>query len=155
MIPPLLFAGVFVTEKKSNIFNSLFCKQCALVSNSSVLPSEFTYMIGERIQSMAFNESDAIKTKTAPDVTKAHGHGKISVRMIQFCTNSVTHPLTLIFQNCIAAGIFATQWEKGNIVCIHKKNEKKKSINRSSRPVVFLGKGVLEICNKFTEEHPC
>ena len=90
LIPPLLFAGVFVTDfqKKSNIFNSLFCKQCALVSNSSVLPSEFTYMIGERIQSMAFNESDAIKTKTAPDVTKAHGHGKISVRMIKFCTNS-------------------------------------------------------------------
>ena len=130
VIPPLLFAGVFVTDfqKKSNIFNSLFCKQCALVSNSSVLPSEFTYMIGERIQSMAFNESDAIKTKTAPDVTKAHGHGKISVRMIKFCTNSVTHPLTLIFQNCIAAGIFATQWEKGNIVCIHKKNEKKKKV---------------------------
>ena len=75
---------------------------------------------------MAFNESDAIKTKTAPDVTKPHGHGKISVRMIKFCTNSVTHPLTLIFQNYIAAGIFATQWKKGNIVCIHKKNEKKK-----------------------------
>ena len=113
-------------------------------------------MIGERIQSMAFNESDAIKTKTAPDVTKAHGHGKISVRMIKFCTNSVTHPLTLIFQNCIAAGIFATQWKKGNIVCIHKKNEKKKKKkNRSSRPVIFLGKGVLEICNKFTGEHPC
>ena len=26
---------------------------------------------------------------------------------------------------------------------------------RSSRPEVFLGKGVLEICSKFTGEHPC
>ena len=26
---------------------------------------------------------------------------------------------------------------------------------RSSPPEVFLGKGVLKICNKFTEEHPC
>ena len=26
---------------------------------------------------------------------------------------------------------------------------------RSSRPEVFLGKGVLNICSKFTGEHPC
>ena len=26
---------------------------------------------------------------------------------------------------------------------------------RSSRPKVFLGKGVLKICSKFTGEHPC
>ena len=26
---------------------------------------------------------------------------------------------------------------------------------RSSRPEVFLGKGILKICNKFTEEQPC
>ena len=25
----------------------------------------------------------------------------------------------------------------------------------SSRPEVFLGKGVLKICSKFTGEHPC
>ena len=28
-------------------------------------------------------------------------------------------------------------------------------IFRSSRPEVFLGKGVLKICSKFTGEHPC
>ena len=26
---------------------------------------------------------------------------------------------------------------------------------RSSHPTVFLGKGVLKICSKFTREHPC
>ena len=26
---------------------------------------------------------------------------------------------------------------------------------RSSHPKVFLGKGVLKICSKFTGEHPC
>ena len=29
------------------------------------------------------------------------------------------------------------------------------AIFRSSHPGVFLGKGVLKICSKFTEEHPC
>ena len=28
-------------------------------------------------------------------------------------------------------------------------------IIRSSHPEVFLGKGVLRICTKFTGEHPC
>ena len=28
-------------------------------------------------------------------------------------------------------------------------------IYRSNRPEVFLGKGVLKICRKFTGEHPC
>ena len=32
---------------------------------------------------------------------------------------------------------------------------KKRSIFRSSHPEVFLKKGVLKICNKFTGEHPC
>ena len=30
-----------------------------------------------------------------------------------------------------------------------------KNIFRSSHPDVFLVKGVLKICSKFTEEHPC
>ena len=29
------------------------------------------------------------------------------------------------------------------------------SNNRSSHPEVFLEKGVLKICSKFTGEHPC
>ena len=28
-------------------------------------------------------------------------------------------------------------------------------IDRSRHPEVFLGKGVLKICSKFTGEHPC
>ena len=32
---------------------------------------------------------------------------------------------------------------------------KRRSIFRSSHPEVFLKKGVLKICSKFTGEHPC
>ena len=43
----------------------------------------------------------------ALDVSKAHGHDGISVKMIKICADSIAHPLTLIFQNPIIAGIFA------------------------------------------------
>ena len=63
MIPPLLFKEAFVTdfEEKANISNSSFVKQCTLVSNNSVLPSKFIYMMEEHIHSIIFSESDVIK----------------------------------------------------------------------------------------------
>ena len=48
----------------------------------------------------------------------------ILVRMIKLCINSVADPLTLIFQNSMAAGTFATQWKRANIVSIQKRNDK-------------------------------
>ena len=125
-IPALLFNGAFATDfqQKANIFNSFFAKQCTLVSNNSVLPSEFTYMTQERIQSITFSEPDCIKIIKCLDVNKARGHDNISVRMIKLCTNSVAHPLTLIFRNSMAAGTFATQWKRANIVPLHEKNDK-------------------------------
>ena len=110
VIPLLLLNGACVTnfQEKANILNSFFAKQCILVSNNSVLTSEFTYMTEERIQSITFRESDVIKIIRAVDVNKTHGHDNISVRMIKLCTNSVAHPFTLIFQNSMAAGTFPT-----------------------------------------------
>ena len=48
----------------------------------------------------------------------------------------VAHPPTLIFQNSMAAGTFATQWRKENIVPIHKNNNKK--IVSNYRPIPLL-----------------
>ena len=66
-------------------------------------------MTEERIQLITCSESNVVKIIRAVDVNKALDHDNISVRMIKLCTNSVAHPLTLIFQNSMAAGTFATQ----------------------------------------------
>ena len=102
-------------------------------------------MTEERIQSITFSESDVIKIIRTLDVNKAHGHDNISVRMIKLCINSVAHPLTLIFQNSMAAGTFPTQWKRANIVPIHKKNDKQ--IVSNYRPV-----SLLPICSKIFEK---
>ena len=74
-----------------------------------LFPSQFTYMTEERIQLITCSESDVVKIIRAVDVSKALDHDNVPVRMIKPCTNSVAHPLTLIFQNSMAAGTFATQ----------------------------------------------
>ena len=142
--PPLLFNSAFVTDfqEKASIFNSFFGKQRTLASNNIVLPSEFTYMTEECIQSITFSESDFIKIIRALDGNKTHDYDNISVRMIKLCTNFIAHPLTLIFQNSMAACTFATQWEKANIVPIHKKSDKQ--ILSNYKPV-----SLLPICSKF------
>ena len=40
-------------------------------------------------------------------------------------------------------------------IILSKKLSKKLSCQRSSRPEVFLRKGVLKICSKLTGENPC
>ena len=115
-------------------------------------------MTEEDIQSITFSESDVIKVVTALDINKAHGHDNISVRMIKLCTTSVANPLTLIFQNSMAAGTFAIQWKRANIVPIHKEYDKQ--IVSNYRPVSFLpiwskifGKLIFNELFKFFEEN--
>ena len=73
-------------------------------------------MTKDRIQTFCFGKSDVIKLIKALDVSKAHGHDGISVKIIH-----KAYPLTFIFQNSFVAGVFANDWQKANIVPIHKK----------------------------------
>ena len=113
----------FVTDfqEKANVFNSFFAKQCSPIPGSSVLPAKISYMTKDRIKTICFGKIDFIKLIKALDVSKAHGHDGISVKMIKICADPIAHPLTLIFQNSLVAGIFANDWKKANIVPIHKK----------------------------------
>ena len=76
-------------------------------------------MTKDHIQTPCVGKSDVIKLVKDLDVTKAHGHYGISVKMIKICANSIAHPLTLTFHNSLAAGVFANDWEKANMVPIH------------------------------------
>ena len=125
-IPPLFINNKFATDfqEKANVFNIFFAKQCSPIPTSSVLPGKISYMTKDRIKTLCFCKSDVIKLVKASDVSKAHGHDGISVKMIKICADSIAHPITLIFQNSLAAGTFANDWKKANIVPIHKKNDK-------------------------------
>ena len=123
MIRPLFINNKFGTdfEEKANFFKSFFEKQCSPIPSSSALPAKISYMTKDRIKTICFGKSDVTKLINTLDVSKAHGHDGNSVKAIKTCADSMTHPLTLIFQNSLVAGIFANDWKKANIVPIHKK----------------------------------
>ena len=78
------------------------------------------------------------------NLNKAHGHDKISIRILKLCDDSLCRPLELIFKDCLTNGIFPSDWKKGSIVPVHKKNDKQCLNNY--RPI-----SLLPICSKIFE----
>ena len=44
--------------------------------------------------------------------------------MLQLCVNSICKSLEVIFQQAMKSGSFPSEWKKGNVVQIHKKDDK-------------------------------
>ena len=122
-IPPLYHNNKFISEIKAKceLFNSYFAGQCTPLVNNSQLPTRFTTHTDSILTSIDFfveQVSNIIK-KLGPN--KVHGHGKISIRMLKLCRDSINRPLATIFKNCFNERIFPNDWKKANVVSIHKK----------------------------------
>ena len=143
LIPPLLHGNEYVTDfkKKAELFNSFFAKQCSLISNSSELPLKLHYTTKKRLNTLNFSYNDIEKIIQNLDSNKAHGHDKISIRMIKICGKSICKPLQIIFSQCIDTGSFPLEWKKANVVPVHKKGDKQ--CLKNYRPV-----SLLPVCRK-------
>ena len=56
---------------------------------------------------------------------RAHSHDNISIPMVKVCGPWIYKPLEIIFNQCLETGVFPSEWKKGNIAPIHKKEDKK------------------------------
>ena len=146
LIPPLFLGNEYVADfkKKAELFNSFFAKQGSLISNSSELPLNLHYATEKRLNTLSFSNNDIEKIMQNLDPNKAHGHDKISIRMIKICGKSICKPLQLIFSQCIDTGSFLLEWKKSNVVSVHKKGDKQ--CLKKYRPV-----SLLPICGKILE----
>ena len=145
-IPPLFENNEYITDfkKKVELFNSFFGNQCSLINNKSQLPRTLSYKTNERLYSIKITDYDILKIIAKLDPNKAHGHDKMSIRMIKICSTSICKPLRLIFNHCIESGIYPCERKKANVVPIHKKGDKQTLKNY--RPV-----SLLPICSKIFE----
>ena len=105
--------------------NSFFAKQCSLVKNDSKLPLRLHFLIDKPLSTVKLANTDILKIMWNLNPNKAHGHDKIS-------GDSFCRPLELILNNCLANGVFPSDWKKGNIVPGHKKNDKQRLSNYRS-----------------------
>ena len=68
----------------------------------------------------------------------------ISIRLLKLWNEAICRPLNIIFKTCLNTGKFPSEWKKGNVVPIHKKDDKQNVKNY--RPV-----SLLPICGKIFE----
>ena len=118
LIPPIYHQGGFITnfKVKAEVFISFFASQCSLITNDSKLPSYLNYNADNSLSTANFSNDDIAKILQNLDPNKAHGHDKISIRMLQLCGNSIFKPLELIFKEAMESGSFPSELKKGNVV---------------------------------------
>ena len=123
VITPLLIDGKLVSDfkEKANKFNEFFSCQCTPLNNGSKCPSQPNFVTNERLSSVVFDDQDVIKIIRALNISKAHGHDDISIRMIKICDSALVKPLSIIFSNCLRTGTFPHIWKKSNVIPIQKK----------------------------------
>ena len=64
-----------------------------LISNSSELPLNINNTTEQRLNTLKFSDNGIEKIIQNLDPNKAHGHDKISIRMIKICGKSIFKPL--------------------------------------------------------------
>ena len=125
LIPPLFHENKFATgfKEKADPCNSHFTTQCSLISNSTKLPSHIRYLTDNLLSCVSFFQDKIAKETQNLDSKNTHGQD-ISIRMPKVCGPSIYKPLEIIFNQCLETGVFPSEWKKGNIVPIHKKEGK-------------------------------
>ena len=90
-----------------------------------MLPDK-SYLTASSLESVTISGSGILKTIRSLDINKAHGHDKISVRMMKICDDAIVEPLKMLFVNSVNQALFPSRWKKANVIPVHKKNKKKK-----------------------------
>ena len=108
VIPPLFHNNKFITDfkEKAELFISFFRKQCLLTKNNSKLPPRRHFLTVKRSSTVKFVNTDTLKIIKNLNSKKAHGHDKISIRMLKICRKSLCRPLELLFNDCVTNEIF-------------------------------------------------
>ena len=108
---------------KSKIFNYFLANQCSLIPNNNiVLLSEFKLFTEHILTSCDSSETDIFQMINSEDTNQAHCHDKI--RMVKLCGDSVCRTLNIIFKTSLNTYKFPIEWQKGNVIPIHKKDDK-------------------------------
>ena len=128
-------------KKKAELFNFFFADQCSKIDNCNELPLNILKKTDKSISAITFSCHDIATLIKNLHPSKAHGHDMITIRMLTVCGKSISKPLDLTFQSCMKQGKFPTEWEKANVVPVHKREDKQ--ILKNYRPI-----SLLPICAK-------
>ena len=65
--------------------------------------------------------------------------------MLKLCGRSVIKPLSLLFNNCLRDGVFPNDWNKANVIPVHKKEDKQLVSNYDPISLLPISSEIFEI----------
>ena len=73
---------------------------------------------------MTFSAGKTAKIIQNLNSNKEHRHDSINTPMFKICGDTISKPLELILKQVLITGSYFSHWKKGNIVPVHKKDDK-------------------------------
>ena len=137
-IPPLLDNGSFISnfKEKAVRFNKLFAGYCKVFENDSIIPPTTAPRTDNSLSNVDIHVADIVAIIDKLNPKKAHGVDGISIELLKKCKSEVALPLKMIFEKCLASGVYPSLWKKANVQPVHKKDSRQ--IASNYRPISLL-----------------
>lgn len=136
-IPPLVYNNEFAEsdEQKATLLNNYFSSQSSVNDENKILPPPELpdYGLLSSIYISVLDVEDALKKL---DVNKASGPDLLSPRLLKEGIPILSKPLSDLFNSLLELGCFPSDWKKGNLTPIYKKDDRTQPSNY--RPVSLL-----------------
>ena len=109
--------------------------QCTTLDTGSEIPLEVP-LFAPPLTAFQMSDEKILRIIRSLNPSKAYGWDDISARMIKMCDHAIVPPLRMIFETCLAKGIFPQVWRQANVVPVHKKGSK--NLKKNYRPISLL-----------------
>ena len=136
-IPTLIDNGTQYTNDtdKAEILNNHFIAQSVMPNSNAQLPP-MHYLTHARLDRIAVTPLMVKKILQSLNVNKAVGIDHIGNRILKECAESLSEPLSILFQSSLDQGIFPTSWKDAQVSAIFKQIDRQ--IKTNYRPISLL-----------------
>ena len=88
------------------------------------LPQLPPFVPDESLENLVITEDEVGKELRNINTSKAPGPDELPSHVLKTCAQSLTAPITTLFNKSFQQGEIPTDWKKANVVPIHKKGPK-------------------------------
>ena len=134
-IPPVITDNddIIVDDyNKATHFNEIFAKSSVIDDSSASLPISNPVNL-PMLNNIVAHDEEILDQIKFLDCNKSYGPNGISPTFLKMAGASIVEPLTLLFNASLKNGMFPCNWEKANVLPLHKKSSKQFADNY--RPV--------------------
>ena len=152
-IPPLINpidSNIEVEDKrKADVLNRYFA-DISTINDSNVEIPDFPSRTDQTITNFNISQDEVVDVLNSLKLNKATGLDAISHQMLKNTANSVSLPLSILFNMALEHSIFPSVWKKARVIPLYKKGDMHQPCNY--RPISLLSK-VSKVFERIIHKH--